>query len=327
MFIDKKLIVSHAPFWHNGSCISERSYHIMLAALPAIAMGIMQYGIPAAGVMALAISSAMIWELAFNKAAKRAESVGDGTAAVIGMIMGMMLPATAPWWLVITGTFMATIVGRQIYGGIGGNPFNPAIVGIAILSLSWAKFMDFDAALARYDLSFATLYPLNLLKHASKNPELFNVAEIAASFNPVDLLMGKQIGAIGATFGAGIIVGGIYLIVRGFIRWEISVSYIAGVALTAILFQASDPTKYAGPLFHLLTGYTLLGAFFIATEDSSSPVNFIPMLLYGAGTGLMIVLIRNIGAYTDGVVYAILIMNLANPLLDKIRPKALGKAV
>jgi electron transport complex protein RnfD len=139
--------------------------------------------------------------------------------------------------------------------------------------------------------------------------------------------MGQQSGGIGATFGLGLIIGGIYLIIRGFIRWEISVSFLAGVVITALFFNISDPARYAGPVFHLLTGYTLIGAFFLATEDSSSPVNFIPMLIYGAGAGIMTVLIRNIGAYIDGVVFAILLMNLVNPLLDKIRPKALGKVV
>jgi electron transport complex protein RnfD len=139
--------------------------------------------------------------------------------------------------------------------------------------------------------------------------------------------MGQQSGGIGSTFGLGLIIGGIYLIIRGFIRWEISVSFLAGVLITAMFFNIIDPARYAGPVFHLLTGYTLIGAFFLATEDSSSPVNFIPMLIYGAGAGIMTVLIRNIGAYVDGVVFAILLMNLVNPLLDKIRPKALGKVV
>ena len=122
--------------------------------------------------------------------------------------------------------------------------------------------------------------------------------------------------------------GGLYLMLRGFIRWEISLSFLAGIFVTALLFKFFDASgQYEGPLFHLLTGYTLIGAFFLATEDSSSPVNFIPMLIYGAGCGVMTILIRNFGAYVDGVVFAILFMNLVNPLVDKLRPKALGKVV
>jgi electron transport complex protein RnfD len=161
------------------------------------------------------------------------------------------------------------------------------------------------------------VYPLAALKH-------FGVSAVD-SFTISDLLLGRQIGAIGTTFGIGIIAGGIYLIIRGFIRWEISLSFLAGVLITAFIFNLYDSTRYAGPFFHLLTGYTLIGAFFLATEDSSSPVNFIPMFIYGAGGGIMTVLIRNIGAHVDGVVFAVILMNIANPLLDKIRPKAIGK--
>ncbi len=319
MLNQKKLIVSHAPFCHDGSSISDRSYHMMLAALPAVLIGIFQYGIPAVGVVSLSISFAIIWELAINKVTRRTVSIGDGNAAVIGLLLAMLLPATSPWWLVITGTFVAVVIGKHIFGGIGGNPFNPVLIGLAILMVSWKDFFDFNEALVNYDLGFAMAYPLSVLKQLGP-------AGIV-KYSMIDLLIGQQAGGIGATFGLGLILGGIYLIVRGFIRWEISVSFLAGVYFTALVFNLNNPANYAYPLFHLLTGYTLIGAFFLATEDSSSPVNFIPMLIYGAGGGIMTVLIRNIGANVDGVVLAILLMNLVNPLVDKIRPKALGKVV
>ena len=319
MFEQKKFTVSHAPFWHNGSSVSARSYNIILATLPAVLFGFFTYGMPAVGVVALAVSSAVAWELAFNKIAKRSPSIGDGNAAMIGLLFAMLLPATSPWWLVVTGTFVAVIVGKQIYGGIGGNPFNPVLVGLAILTLSWKDFFDFNEVLVNYDLSYPMAYPLASLKH-------FGVFAISG-FKPAALLMGQQSGGIGAVFGLGLILGGIYLIIRGCIRWEIPVSFLAGIWVTAFLFNMADPAKYAAPAFHLLTGYTLIGAFFLATEDSSSPVNFIPMLIYGACAGIMTVLIRNVGFYVDGVVFAILLANLINPLVDKIRPKALGKVV
>jgi len=134
-------------------------------------------------------------------------------------------------------------------------------------------------------------------------------------------------GGIGSGFGLGLIVGGAYLILRGFIRWEIALSFLAGVFVMASVFFVIDPTRFADPFFHLLTGYTLIGAFFLATEDSASPVNFIPMLIYGAAGGIITVLIRNIGVYADGVLYAILVINLIQPLVDKIRPQAVGKVV
>lgn len=319
MLNQKKFIVSHAPFWHDGSTITARSYNMIIATLPAVLFGLINYGMPAVGVVSLSISSAIVWELLFNKISKRTITIGDGNAALIGILFGMLLPATSPWWLVITGTFVAVVIGKHIFGGIGGNPFNPVLIGMAILMVSWKDFFDFNEALVNYDLGFAMVYPLSALKHLGSSG--------IDAFSAADLLMGQQSGAIGATFGLGLIIGGIYLIIRGFIRWEISVSFLAGVVITALFFNISDPARYAGPVFHLLTGYTMIGAFFLATEDSSSPVNFIPMLIYGAGAGIMAVLIRNIGAYVDGVVFAILLMNLVNPLLDKIRPKALGKVV
>jgi electron transport complex protein RnfD len=313
----KKLIVSHAPFCHDGSGISTRSNNIMLAALPAVLHGCYLYGIPAVGVVALSISSAIIWEYLINLLTKKPPTIGDGNAAVIGMMVAMLFPATTPWWAVITGTFVAIVVGKQIYGGIGGNPFNPALIGIAILMLSWKNIFDIDQALLNYDFNFTAAYPLVALKH-------YGVSSVG-SYNLTDLLMGSQTGSIGSGFGLAIALGGLYLILRGFIRWEISFSFIASLIVTSLIFQLYDAGKYAGPLFHLLTGNALLGAFFLATEDSSSPVNFIPMIIYGAGAGLMVMLIRNIGGHADGVVFAVLLMNLTNSLIDRIRPKALGK--
>jgi electron transport complex protein RnfD len=166
---------------------------------------------------------------------------------------------------------------------------------------------------------FRSLYPLSALKN-------FGTSAID-SISLKGMILGQQVGGIGSTFGFGLILGGIYLILRGIIRWEISLSFLVGTFISAMIFNMVDPLKFAGPLFHIFTGYTLIGVFFLSTEDPSSPVNFIPMLIYGAGTGIMTVLIRNIGAYADGVLYAILIMNLISPLLDRIRPKALGKVV
>jgi len=126
----KKLIVSHAPFWHNGSRVTDRSRQLLLGAAPAALFGIYQFGGPALSVLALAVASAVLWEFAFTRVARRPASVGDGTAAVIGLLFGMLLPASAAWWVVVTGTFIAIVVGRQIYGGIGANPFNPVAVAV-----------------------------------------------------------------------------------------------------------------------------------------------------------------------------------------------------
>jgi electron transport complex protein RnfD len=310
---------SHAPYWHNGTSITAKSYHIMLAALPAVIMGIYQYGAPALRVLAFSVSWAMIWEYLLNRIMKRPISIGDGNAALVGLLLGMLLPATMPWYAVIIGTFVAMLIGKHMYGGIGCNPLNPSLVALAVLLLSWKAFLDFDDALRNYELGFAMTYPLTVMKYFGP--------KAASEYGLWGMFLGQQSGAIGATFGLGLAVGGLYLILRGFIRWEISFSFLAGVFLTAFFFNLGDPGKYGGPLFHLVTGYTLISAFFLVTEDSSSPVNTLPMVIYGLGGGALTVLIRNVGFFLDGAVFAILLMNIANPLLDKIRTRALGRGM
>jgi len=315
----KKFIVSHAPFWHCGSTIRERSYTILMAALPAVIFGILQYGMPAIAVVCTCVATAILWESLLNRAMKRPDTAGDGNAAMVGLILAMLMPATVPWWVVLTGTFIAIVIAKQIFGGIGSNPFNPAALAMAMLVVSWPDLFDFDSALRNYDFSFVAAYPLATLKY-------FGVEAIDV-YSIRGFLLGQQSGGIGATFGIGLIGGGLYLIARGFIRVEIVAAYLVGVFATATLFNIANPAAYAGPMFHIFTGYTLVAAFFLMPEDSSSPVNPIAMILYGLLGGVMTILIRNIGAYVDGAIFSVLLANLVNPLLDKIRPKALGKVM
>lgn len=314
-----KLTVSHAPFWHNGSRISIKTYNILAATLLAVIPGLLIYGIPALTVVTFSIATAMLWELVMNYLTGRPISIGDGNAALLGMLFAMMLPATTPWWVILVGTFFIIVIGKQIYGGLGGNPFHPAVLAMAVLMLSWGSYFDFNAALVDYRFDFNPVYPLTLAKSFG--------AGAVSGFSAGDLLLGRQVGGIGTTCGLGLILGGIYLILRGYIRWEIVVSFIVGLWVTAFCFHQANPQAYASAGFHLLTGYSLFGAFYLATEDSSSPVNFIPMLIYGLLGGFLTVMIRNIGTHIDGVIFAILVINIANPLIDKIRPKTLRKVI
>lgn len=313
------LIVSSAPHWHDGSRITTRNINIAIATLPAIIAGIVLYGMPALRVITLSVGCAMLAELIINLATKKEVSIDDGSAAITGLLLGMLLPASAPWWLIIVGAFASIIVGKQVFGGIGSNPLNPTLIGFAILIISWTGHLNFDEAFLDYDPGFYMAYPLAAVKHFG--------AAAAAKYDLMDLFIGKQAGGIGAVCGLGLLIGGVYLILRGFIRWEIAVSFLVGIFITAFLFNIANPEKYASPMFHLLTGNVMLGAFFLATDDTTSPVNFIPMLIFGLACGVMTVLIRSVGLYYDGVVFAILLMELLNPLLDKIRPKAIGKVV
>ena len=156
----------------------------MLAALPAVVMGIYQYGMPALGVVAFSVSCAMIWELLMNFLTRRPVSIGDGNAAVIGLLFAMLLPATTPWWAVLVGTFVAVVIGKQIFGGMGCNPFNPALVSIAIIVLSWRSLLDFNEALVNYDLGFYMVYPLGAVKHFGTS--------FMAEYSIPGLLMGRH---------------------------------------------------------------------------------------------------------------------------------------
>jgi Na+-translocating ferredoxin:NAD+ oxidoreductase subunit D len=312
-----KLTVSHAPFWHDGDSLFQKNINVILALLPAAIFGILQFGAPALGVLALSLSFAMLWETVINIITKKPLTIGDLDTAVIGLLFGMMLPAVTPWWLILVGTFVAVFIGKVIFGGTGTSPFNPALVGMAVLMMSWKLFFNFDAAYVNYEFGFMALAPLEAVKAQG--------ASAAQMFPLGDLLMGREVGGIGAVFGLGLIIGGVYLILRGYARWEIAGSFIAGILVTAFLFHVASPQTYAGPLFHLLSGYTLLGAFFLITESTTSPVNRTPMFIYGFLGGFMIILMRNVGAYADGTVLAILLANLLTPLVDNIRPKALGK--
>lgn len=254
-----------------------------------------------------------------NFLTRRPVSIGDGNAALMGMLFAMMLPAITPWWVILVGTFFTIVIGKQIYGGIGGNPFQPAVLAMAVLMLSWGSYFDFNEALVNYQFDFNPVYPLVLAKS-------FGTGAVEG-FNSVDLLLGRQVGGIGTSCVLGLIIGGAYLMLRGYIRWEISISFIVGMFVTAFCFHQANPEVYASGSFHLLTGYSLFGAFYLATEDSSSPVNFIPMLIYGVLGGFLTVLIRNIGTHIDGVIFAILVINIINPLIDKIRPRTLRKGV
>ena len=307
----KKFLISHAPFIHNNSSIARKNAALLLAMLPLATFSVCMFGWPALSVLLLSTSMAIGIELLVRLPLGRKLEVIDGSAAAIGLMFGLMLPPTAPWWCILVGVFIAIVIAKQFFGGTGENPFNPVLVAYALLLISWGDILNFTKAYLPYEFGFNAINPLAVLKQfgpsATNNVSLWQ------------LFMGQQLGGMGTAFGFGIVVGGIYLLVRGYIRWEISVSFILGIWGCAYLFHWANPNVYAGPMFHLLTGYALFGAFFLATEDASSPVYRLPMIVYGIGGGVLTIVIRNVGIYTDGVVFAILLMNAAAPLLDKLR--------
>lgn len=306
------LAVSAPPFWHCGRTVRSNRYNLLLALVPVIAMALWHWGLPAARVMALAISTGVVVEALCQKVMGRDISVDDFSAVTACLLFSFLLPAAAPWWLVIIGATITIALGKMAFGGLGANPINSSLVGWAMLYVSWPVLMDPNAA----QLATTLVDPLVRLKY-------FGAAAVA-DVNYVDLLLGKQLGALGAAQIGGLFLGGSYLAARGIIRWEIALSFFAGVLLTGGVYNAIDPLRYASPFFHLCVGSTVLAGFFLATEPASSPDRPIPMFLYGLIGGAMVIIIRIYGIHVDGAPFAVLLINLLTPLLEMIRPKPFG---
>jgi electron transport complex protein RnfD len=311
------LTVSVAPFWHSGAGIARNSYLTMAVLLPAAVIGVMHYRIGALAVLGLCIGSCMLAEALMQKIMGRPSTLGDGTAALTGMLLALLLPAGVPWWLVVVGSFSAIIVGKQIYGGIGSHPLNATLVGWVMIRISWGVLMDVDAALAHLP-NLSGLSSLAALKGGY-------VEAVALK----DVWMGNVIGPIGSA-SLLVLLGGLVLLVLRVIKWEISVGFLVGVLLGSVLFGSrilpEGIDASVNPILMLFTGNVMLGAFFLAPDPTSSPSQPIAMWIYGFAAGLLAMLIRVYGHYYDGgVVFGILLVSLAGPLLDKIRPKARGR--
>ncbi|HBF42101.1 MAG TPA: electron transporter RnfD [Desulfobacteraceae bacterium] len=309
------LTVSPSPHCHSGARVTGISYNFLLALLPAALMGVYYYGFDALRVICTSIASAMIAEVLIQKIFHKPVTIADGSAAVSGLLLALILPASVPLYLVVVANFIGIIIGKQCFGGLGANPINPALLGWAVIRITkaWAGFLDFDLALINYDTGFILQYPLAVLKAKG--------AAGVATFDLLSLFLGKQTGGIGASSIVWLLVGGLYLVARGIIRWKIPLCFLLGVVLVSAIFWMIDKTTYAGPLFHIFTGNVMIGAFFLSTDNASSPVNRWGMITFGLGCGAMTVILRVWSIYPDGVVFACLLMTIFVPLLDKLKAK------
>ncbi|WP_243547182.1 RnfABCDGE type electron transport complex subunit D [Pseudodesulfovibrio tunisiensis] len=306
------LTVSVPPHRHCGVTVRDRMLNILLALIPAAAMAVSSLGLAAFRVMALAMAVALLAERICDHFMDRETQIHDLHALTVGLCFAFLLPSSAPWWLVATGSAMSIVLGKMVFGGLGGSPFCAPLIGWAICRLSWPAFMDINATMLNTDM----VYPLAQLKD-------FGLDAVTVS-SLRELILGKQLGGLGAVQMAGVIVGGLFLLVRKHISSIIPAGVIIGVLLTAWVFNMIDPATHASPAFHLFTGSTLFGAFFLATDGPSSPNRRIPMLLFGLLAGTMIVVIRTYGIYPDGVPFAILLANLFTPVFERIRPRPFG---
>ncbi len=307
------LTVSTGSHWHSGAKITDFSYNTLLALVPAIAMGMYRYGVSAAGVIGTAMASAMIAEAAMQKLLGKPVRIADGSAAVSGLLLALLLPANTPAYMVIVASVIGITIGKLCFGGLGANPLSPALVGWAVLRITkpWAGYLDFDLALINYDLGFSMQYPLAVLKASG--------ALGIQDFNTWNLFLGNQTGGIGASAIVCVLGGGLYMVARGLVRWEIPLCFLLGVVIASSLFRLVDSAANADPLFHIVTGNVMIGALFLSTDNSSAPINRWGMVAFGLCCGMMTVVLRAWSVYPDGVVFACLLMSLFVPLLDKLR--------
>ncbi|SDL61325.1 electron transport complex protein RnfD [Maridesulfovibrio ferrireducens] len=307
-----RLTVSPAPHWRSRRTLTKMMQYHLLALLPALIMAFNMFGLSALSTVGLAGSVAVITEAICLKMQDRDINVDNFTALYEGILFAFLLPATAPWWVVVCGSVLTIVMGRTVFGGFGTNPICAPLVAWAFCRLSWPAAMDIDLNLSHFIINA----PLDQLK--------FFGLESLDQFNYMDLFLGQQLGGLGSSQIIAVLAGGIFLITTGWVRVFIPAAFLVGVAVTSGIFWIIDPEIYANPIFHLLTGSVMFGAFFLAPDVSSSPVGKIPQVLFGLIAGAMVIIIRVYGVYPDGVPFAIMVANLLTPLLDRVRPKPFG---
>lgn len=293
------LRISTAPHIHHPVTTQRLMIYVLLALLPTTAVGIYAFGLPALMLLAISCVTAVLSEFLWQKIAKKRVLISDCSALVTGLILGLNLPANAPWWLAVIGSAFAVLLVKQLFGGLGDNFLNPAMAARAVLLASWPVHMT----------SFVL-------------PTFFSGADAVTGATPLatksaqlmDLFMGNIPGCIGEVSKVAILLGLLILLITRAITWHIPFTMVASVFVFSWLFGAD-------PVYAILSGGVLFGAVFMATDYVTNPMTASGKMIYAAGIGLIIAVIRQFGAYPEGVTYGILLMNIATPLIDRFLPQ------
>jgi electron transport complex protein RnfD len=319
----QKLNVSLSPHVQSRDSVSSVMWAVNFALLPALAVSVWSFGIRVLAIVAVAVITSVATEWAVTRFLLRRESrIADGSAVLTGLLLSFNVPAGIPLWMIAAGSIFALGIGKMAFGGLGHNPFNPALVGRAFMLASFPGDMASWPARAQNILSFR-------VDAASSATPLAQLAEGGTAGLPgnLDLFLGTISGSAGEISALAILIGGLFLLYRKIISWETPVLFLGSLALFTGAFWLADPTRYADPLFHLLAGGAMLGAWFMATDMVTSPMTFKGRVIYAVSAGLLTGIIRLFGAYPEGVSYAILIMNAFVPVIDKyVMPRRFGTA-
>ena len=316
-----KLIISPSPHVHSGDTVSNKMIGVFVALIPAYLAGLYFFGLGALIISLTAILSCVAFEYLIQRfILKGSITITDGSAALTGILLAFNLPTNLPVWQVVIGSFVAIGIAKMSFGGLGNNPFNPALVARVFLLISfpaqmtsWPKPIPWNPS---YLDAVTAATPLAILKG--------QFSEVPSTLN---LFIGNVGGSMGEVSALALLIGFAYLLIRKIITWHIPVSILATVALFTAILHFANPDAFIGtPVYHLLTGGLMLGAIYMATDYVTSPMTSRGMLIFGVGIGVITVIIRVFGAYPEGVSFAILIMNAFTPLINKyVKPKRFGE--
>ena len=324
--MENRLLVAPSPHVHGGVSTTRIMRDVLIALIPAFAVSVFVYGLPVLVVTAVSVASCVLFEYLIQKFLfKGGNTLCDLSAVVTGVLLAFNLPASIPLGIVVLGALVAIGVGKMSFGGLGRNPFNPALVGRVFLLLSFPVAMtSFPASEAAGTDALSGATPLAFVKEALKNGQ--PLSEVMPNLSYADLLYGFNGGSLGEIAALALLLGFAYLLIRKVITWHIPVMVLATMAAFSGILWGVNPDMYADPLFQVLTGGALLGAIFMATDYATSPMNKKGMVIYAIGIGIITILIRVWGAYPEGISFAILIMNAVVPLLNKYtKPSRFGK--
>ena len=322
------LSVSSAPHIRAKDTTQKIMFAVVISLMPALLGSVYFFGARALWLTLFSVITAVLTEWTIQKLRKVDITVSDGSAIVTGILLAFNLPGGVPWWMPVVGSFFAISIGKQAFGGLGFNPMNPALLGRAFLLASWPVHMttDWTAPISGTKSGISTVTtatPLAVLKEAIDNlsiedkaqQALQTIAELKGSY--LKLFLGNVGGCIGETSVLLLLIGVVYLLYKGYINYRIPLSYIATVAIFTWIFGGPNGNFSGDPLFHILSGGLIVGAFFMATDMITSPSTPKGQWIFGLGCGIFTVIIRRVGGYPEGVSYSILLMNLTTPLLDR----------
>lgn len=326
------LNISPAPHVFGKDTTRSLMLDVIIALSPALIASIYFFGYGAIIVTLTSVVSCLLFEYLIQRfIMKGPVTISDGSAIVTGLLLAFNVPSNLPVFIIITGSLVSIGIAKMTFGGLGNNPFNPALVGRVFLLISFPVQMTSwpvpSGFMTGYSDAVTGATPLSLIKEGLRNGE--SVSKLMDQVpSHMQMFYGHMGGSMGEVAAAALLLGLIYMLIRKTITWHIPAAVLGSVAVFTSILWLINPDKNADPMFHLLTGGVMLGAIFMATDYVTSPMSYKAMIIYGIGIGVLTVIIRVFGAYPEGVSFAILIMNAFVPLMNKyIKPKRFGEEV